>query len=212
VLIGGETAEMPGVYHPGSFDLVGTMVGWVDRAAIVDGSDVRAGDVCLGLSSSGLHTNGYSLARKVFADLGWETLLPELGRSIGEALLEPHRAYLGEFEALVNAGVTIKAMAHITGGGFPDNLPRVLPARTGVRLERSAWQVPAIFRLIQERGQVSDEEMFHVFNMGVGLVVIVAPEEVERALAALEQADVASTAAVIGECFAWDGSGAQVLI
>ncbi len=204
VLIGGETAEMPGVYKPGSFDLVGTLVGWAPREELIDGRDVRPGDVCLGLPSSGLHTNGYSLARRVLGDLGWETVLPELGRSVGEALLAPHRAYLAEFDALVSAGVRIKAMAHITGGGFPDNLPRVLPDGVGVTLDRAAWTVPTIFRLIQQRGQVSDDEMYRVFNMGIGMVVIVAPEDVDAALAAVPEA------LVIGETTAWDGQGARV--
>jgi phosphoribosylamine--glycine ligase/phosphoribosylformylglycinamidine cyclo-ligase len=205
VLIGGETAEMPGVYCPGAFDLVGTVVGWVERDAIVDGSKVHPGDVCLGLPSSGLHTNGYSLARRVFADVGWETVLPELGRPVGEVLLTPHRAYLKEFETLVEAGVTIKAMSHITGGGFPDNLPRVLPQGVGVEIDRAAWDVPAIFRLIQERGRVDDMEMYHVFNMGIGMVLLVAAEEVERAVDALS-----GEAVVIGRAVPWDGSESRV--
>ena len=204
VLIGGETAEMPGVYKPGAFDLVGTLVGWAPREALIDGRDVRPGDVCLGLPSSGLHTNGYSLARRVLGELGWGTVLPELGCSVGEALLAPHRAYLAEFDALINAGVRIKAMAHITGGGFPDNLPRVLPEGVGVTIDRSAWNVPPIFRLIQQRGQVSDDEMYRVFNMGVGMVVIVAPEDVEVTLAAVPEA------IVIGETVTWDGQGPRV--
>jgi phosphoribosylformylglycinamidine cyclo-ligase len=205
VLIGGETAEMPGVYRPGTFDLVGTLVGWVERDAIVDGHSVQPGDVCLGLPSSGLHTNGYSLARRVFADTGWETVLPELGRPVGEVLLTPHRAYLNEFEALVSAGVTVKAMAHITGGSFPDNLPRVLPPGVGVQIDRAAWEVPVIFRLIQKRGQVDEIEMYQVFNMGVGLVLLVAAQEVERALAALS-----GEALVIGRAIPWDGTGPRV--
>ncbi|MGD2207213.1 MAG: phosphoribosylformylglycinamidine cyclo-ligase, partial [Anaerolineae bacterium] len=125
-LVGGETAEMPGVYRRGTFDLVGAMVGWVEREAIVDGSKVRPGDVCLGLPSSGLHTNGYSLVRHIFADTGWDTVFPELGRPLGDVLLTPHRAYLSQIEALWGANVHIKAMAHITGGGFSGNIPRVL--------------------------------------------------------------------------------------
>ena len=204
VLIGGETAEMPGVYKPGSFDLVGTLVGWAPREDLIDGRDVCPGDVCLGLPSSGLHTNGYSLARRVFADVNWDTVFPELGCSVGDALLAPHRAYLAEFDALVGAGVRIKAMAHITGGGFPDNLPRVLPDGTGVALDRAAWTVPPLFRLIQQRGQVSDDEMYRVFNMGVGMVVIVAPGDVGAALAAVPKATV------IGKIEAWDGQGSRV--
>ena len=204
-LLGGETAEMPGVYRSGTFDLVGAIIGWVDRKNIVDGRNVRPGDVCIGLPSSGLHTNGYSLARKVFADVGWETELPELGRPVGEALLTPHRSYLGDYEALLEADVTVKAMSHITGGSFPDNLPRVLPEGVGVRLDRSAWDVPAIFRVIQQRGNVAEGEMYHVFNMGVGMVVIVPPEQVDLTLAALDEG-----ATVIGEVVAWSGDGPQV--
>jgi phosphoribosylamine--glycine ligase/phosphoribosylformylglycinamidine cyclo-ligase len=204
-LIGGETAEMPDVYRPEAFDLVGTLVGWVDRGAVIDGGAVQAGDVCLGLASSGLHTNGYSLARKVFAGVAWETAMPELGKSIGEALLVPHRAYLKEFEALVGAGVTVKAMAHITGGGFHGNVPRVLPEGIGVRIDRSSWEVPPIFRLIQSRGQVEETEMYHVFNMGMGMILVVAEEDVDDAKAAL-----AGEAVVVGETVKWDGSGPRV--
>jgi len=207
VLIGGETAEMPGVYREGCLDLVGTLIGWVERAQIIDGRAVRAGDVCLGLPSSGLHTNGYSLARKLCADIGWETVLPELGRPLGEVLLEPHKSYLADFEALVDAGVQIKAMAHITGGGFVDNIPRVLPANIGVRLDRAAWPVPPIFRLIQKLGAVSEAEMYHVFNMGVGMVVIVGKEQVDKALTAL-----GGRAYVIGEATSWNGTSTRVVL
>lgn len=205
-LIGGETAEMPGVYHAGEFDLAGTMVGWVEREAIIDGRDVRPGDVCLGLPSSGLHTNGYSLARRVLAGVGWQTVLSELGLPLGEALLVPHRAYLREVEALWDRDVSIKAMAHITGGGFLDNMPRVLPAGVGVRINRAAWEVPAIFRLIGARGGIAEVEMYRVFNMGIGLVLIVAPEDVEQAQFALPEA------VVIGHTNAWDGRGPRVQI
>lgn len=207
-LIGGETAEMPGVYRSGAFDLVGTLVGWVERDSIIDGRDVQPGDVCLGLRSTGLHTNGYSLARHVFADeaqSGWDTVLPELGRPLGEVLLTPHKAYLDEFEAVVGAGVTIKAMAHITGGGFVGNLPRVIPSEVGIEIDRAAWDVPAIFRLIQERGKVEEMEMYRVFNMGIGMVLIVSEHEVPAALRALEQ-----EAVVIGEAVSWAGRGVQV--
>ena len=204
VLLGGETAEMPGVYQPEAFDLVGTIVGWVEREAIVDGSTVRPGDVCLGLPSSGLHTNGYSLARRVLADTPWETILPELGKPLGEVLLMPHRAYLKELESLWAARVQVKAMAHITGGGFTDNIPRVLPTGVGVRIDRAAWQVPAIFRLIQERGHVDEVEMYRVFNMGIGMVLLVSPEQVEPALGALQEA------VIIGQAIAWDGNTPRV--
>jgi phosphoribosylformylglycinamidine cyclo-ligase len=205
VLIGGETAEMPGVYREGTFDLVGTMVGWVELGSIVDGRDVVPGDICLGLPSSGLHTNGYSLARRVLAKDDWGTVLPDVGQSLGEALLAPHRAYLRDVERQWAAGVTIKAMAHITGGGFQDNLPRVLPPGTGVRIDRTAWSVPAIFRLIQEQGHVDEAEMYHVFNMGIGIVLIVSPDDVDRAVTVASGESV-----VMGDVVAWDGDGPQV--
>ena len=197
-LIGGETAEMPGVYHSDAFDLVGTMIGWVDRDAIVDGGAVRPGDVCLGLPSSGLHTNGFSLVRDVFADTSLETVIPELGVPLGQVLLTPHRAYLFEVEALWEAGVRIKAMAHITGGGFFDNIPRALPVDVGVRLDRDAWDVPPIFRVIQTRGHIDDREMYRVFNMGVGIVLLVPPEDVQKALNVLPEL------VAIGETSAWE--------
>ncbi|MGB9723945.1 MAG: phosphoribosylamine--glycine ligase [Chloroflexia bacterium] len=205
-LLGGETAEMPGVYRPGAFDLVGTMVGWVEEDAVLPRQDIRPGDVCLGLPSSGLHTNGYSLARRVLGDLGWDTVLPELGRPLGEVLLTPHRAYLREVEALWAAGIRPKAMAHITGGGFPENIPRVLPEGLGVRLEVSSWEVPAIFHLIQKRGRVREEEMYRVFNMGIGLVLLLPPEEAEQACRILPEARP------IGRVVPWDGSAPRVLL
>jgi phosphoribosylformylglycinamidine cyclo-ligase len=204
-LLGGETAEMPGVYRPGTLDLVGTMIGWVEQEAIIDGRDVRPGDLCLGLPSSGLHTNGYSLARHVLGEIGWETALPELGRPLGEVLLEPHRAYLREVEALWAAGLTIKAMAHITGGGFPGNIPRVLPPGVGVELDQAAWEPPAIFALIQQRGRVDPAEMVHVFNMGIGLVLVLTVEDADRALAVL-----GDSAVVMGRVVPWDGREPRV--
>ncbi len=194
-LIGGETAEMPDVYAPGALDLVGTIVGWVERDEMVDGREVRPGDLCLGLPSSGLHTNGYSLARRVFAAVPWETVFPEIGSPLGEVLLTPHRSYLPLVEKLWAAGVKVKAMAHITGGGFPDNIPRVLPPDVAVRLDRDSWEVPPIFRLIQRMGGVDEEEMYRVFNMGIGMVVILAPDQVETARAALQPEKIP----VIGE-------------
>jgi len=204
VLIGGETAEMPGVYNPGSFDLVGTLVGWVDRARMLDGSAVRPGDICLGLRSSGLHTNGFSLARRVLADLGWDAILPEFGRPLGEVLLAPHRPYLREVEALWDAGVTVHAMSHLTGGAYVENIPRVLPEGVGVVIDRSAWEVPPIFRLIQARGNVPELEMYRIFNMGMGMVLMVEPDDVDRACAALPEL------VVIGEAVAWDGHDQRV--
>jgi phosphoribosylamine--glycine ligase / phosphoribosylformylglycinamidine cyclo-ligase len=206
VLIGGETAEMPGVYHPGSFDLVGTMIGWVDRHALINGTTVRPGDICLGLPSSGLHTNGFSLARRALADIGWTTLIPELGCALGEALLTPHRPYLQEVEALWEAGIAIKAMSHLTGGAYLENLPRVLPDDVGIDIDRTAWDVPYLFQLIQKRGQVAEREMYRVYNMGIGMVVIVDAQDVDAAQRAVPEA------IVIGRARAWDSAGARIRI
>ncbi|MGC9521498.1 MAG: phosphoribosylamine--glycine ligase [Anaerolineae bacterium] len=204
VLIGGETAEMPGVYHHDAFDLVGTIVGWVDRAALIDGSSVEPGDVCLGIPSSGLHTNGFSLARKAFADVGWDSQPPELDIPLGEALLRPHRAYLQEVETLWEAGIKIKAMSHITGGAYVENLPRVLPDEVGARIDRDAWEVPPIFRLIQKRAGVDELEMYRVYNMGIGLVLVVPEADVDRARAALPEL------VVMGETTAYEGIGPRI--
>jgi phosphoribosylformylglycinamidine cyclo-ligase len=186
-LLGGETAEMPGTYQGDDYDLVGFIVGVVDRSRVLTPEAVREGDHLLGLSSSGLHTNGYSLARKVlFEVMGHDPkqVLPELGRSLGEALLEPHRSYLAALEPLVARG-RVRALAHITGGGFPGNLPRVLPQGLAARVRRASWDVPALFRLIQRGGRIDDDEMYRTFNMGIGMVAVVAPEhlhEVEHSL------------------------------
>jgi phosphoribosylamine--glycine ligase/phosphoribosylaminoimidazole synthetase len=181
-LLGGETAEMPGVYAPGEFDLVGTIVGVVDRPNIVDGRTIVVGDVIIGLASSGLHTNGYSLARHVFE--GWDlaAVVAELGRPLGEALLEPHRSYLAEVCRLWDAGIAIKGMAHITGGGLIDNPPRILPMGVAARLRWGSWIVPPIFQLIQRVGQVSREEMARVFNLGLGMLLIVSVDQADRVL------------------------------
>ena len=193
-LIGGETAEMPGTYAPGDYDLAGFIVGVVDRDKALTGAAVQAGDVLLGLPSAGLHTNGYTLARKVlFEALGHEvgTRLPELGTTVGAALLAPHRSYLSALEPLLERG-KIRALAHITGGGFAGNIPRVLPDGLGARVRRGAWQVPPLFRLIQQGGAVSDEEMFRTFNMGVGMVVVVAPGDLHDVEHSLERRGEAS--------------------
>ena len=181
-LLGGETAEMPGFYSPGDYDLAGTIVGVVDRERILDGSRIAAGDVALGLPSAGLHTNGYSLARRVFFDgLGKspDDAFPPLPGSIGDALLAPHLSYLGPLEPLL-AGDLVHGMAHITGGGFYDNIPRVVPEGLEVRLRAGSWPVLPIFRVLEREGDVSFEEMYRVFNMGIGMVVFVARERVGR--------------------------------
>jgi phosphoribosylformylglycinamidine cyclo-ligase len=187
-LIGGETAEMPGTYADDDYDLAGFIVGVVDRGRALTGAQVREGDLLLGLPSSGLHTNGYSLARKaLFERAGYSvsTALPELGATLGEALLAPHRCYLPALEPLLERG-RIRALAHITGGGFAGNLPRVLPPGLGAEIRTSAWEVPPLFRLIQKAGEVPEPEMYRTFNMGLGMLAVVAPEalpEVEHSLA-----------------------------
>jgi len=183
-LLGGETAEMPGFYAAGEYDVAGTIVGVVDREKILDGSRVRPGDVVLGLPSAGLHTNGYSLARKVlFEEMGREPgdKLKELGgRSVADVLLAPHLSYLGALEPLL-AQDLVHAMAHITGGGFYDNIPRVLPEGADVVIRSGAWSIPPIFEILAREGQVSFEEMHRVFNMGIGMAVFVSPSNVAQA-------------------------------
>jgi phosphoribosylformylglycinamidine cyclo-ligase len=196
-LIGGETAEMPGTYGPDDYDLAGFIVGVVEKQKALP-RGVREGDVLVGLPSAGLHTNGYSLARKVlFETLGHDvsTWLPELGTTLGQALLAPHRSYLAALEPLL-ARDKIRALAHITGGGFAGNIPRVLPEGLAARLHRGSWEVPHIFRLIQQGGGVSDEEMTRTFNMGIGMVAVVAPSDLHDVEHSLERRS--ETSFVIG--------------
>jgi phosphoribosylformylglycinamidine cyclo-ligase len=175
-LLGGETAEMPGVYLPGEIDLAGTMIGVVERSQIIDGSSIQAGDVIVGFPSSGLHTNGYSLARRVLDGLDWSTPIAELGSSIGDALLTVHRSYIPTVAALKAAGVVIKGLAHITGGGLIENPPRIFPAGLGALIKRGSWDELPIFRLIQAQGHISAAEMFRVFNMGLGMIAVISRE------------------------------------
>lgn len=182
-LIGGETAEMPGVYQGEDYDLVGFIVGAVEKDSIIYGNSIAAGDLVLGIPSSGLHTNGYSLVRKTFNIADDPTPLhrhyPELGRTLGEELLEPHRCYYHELKPVLHL---IKGLAHITGGGFEGNIPRVLPRGLAAQIDKGSWQVPPIFRLVQELGNVSDAEMYRVFNMGIGMAVICSPEQAPELL------------------------------
>lgn len=180
-LLGGETAEMPGVYERGELDLAGTIVGVVERSRIVDGSNIREGDVVMALPSTGLHTNGYSLARSVLNDLDWQAIRPELAGTIGDALLATHCSYLDPVNRLLAAGIDIRGMAHITGGGVFDNIPRILPEEAGIVITRGTWKEPAIFGLIQEAGEIDDGEMFHVFNMGLGMILILSPAQAQLA-------------------------------
>lgn len=181
-LIGGETAEMPGFYSEDEYDLVGFIVGAVDKSRLVDGSSIKVGDVLIGLRSSGLHTNGYSLVRKILLESGEMRLedRPEvLDCSLGEELLKPHRSYLKAVRS-VEKVCGIRGMAHITGGGLTDNIPRILPQGTSVRIRFGSWPVPPIFRLVMNLGGVSVEEALRVFNMGVGLTIAVEEESVEK--------------------------------
>lgn len=191
-LVGGETAELPDLYRGDDFDLAGFIVGVVAAADVIDGSGARQGDAVLGLPSSGLHTNGYSLARRIFDHGDWSRSAPGLEGTIGEALLEPHRSYLDEIRMLRRtlraAGSDALAFAHITGGGWVDNIPRTLPAGLGVAVELGSWPVPLIFSLIQERGDIADDEMVRTFNLGIGLTCVVHPEHEDAALAALPDA------------------------
>jgi phosphoribosylformylglycinamidine cyclo-ligase len=191
-LLGGETAEMPGLYAEGGLDVVGVCIGACERWEIVTGEGARAGDEILGLPSSGLHTNGYTLARKVIEDAGlsYADAPGGLDRSVGEVYLEPHRAYAREVAALRKA-VQVRGMAHITGGGLPGNLPRSLGG-LGARLDASRWEEPPVFALIRSLGQVPEDEMRRVFNLGIGLCAVVSPEEADSGLETLRSVGCAA--------------------
>jgi len=189
VLLGGETAEMPDFYSAGEYDVAGFIVGVADREKIIDGKQITPGDVLLALPSVGLHTNGYSLARKLFFDVAGhkvDTHLDELGMTVSEALLQPHVSYLKSLEGLLNSGM-IKGLAHITGGGLTDNIPRILPEGTAVEIYKDSWPVLPIFKLMQEVGNVSEVEMYRTFNMGVGMVVVSSPQDAENIKSHLDQ-------------------------
>jgi phosphoribosylformylglycinamidine cyclo-ligase len=176
-LLGGETAEMPGFYADGEYDLAGFIVGAVEQETLIDGRSIAIGDVVVGVPSTGLHTNGYSLARQiVFEHLGLnvDTRVEEFGETIGAALLRPHRSYLSALYPLIARGA-VKGMAHITGGGITENLPRILPEGMAARVDRSAWQVPPIFQWLQHAGNVPDDDMRRTFNMGIGMVLVCTP-------------------------------------
>ncbi len=189
-LLGGETAEMPGFYADGEYDVAGFIVGVVARDRMIDGRGITPGDVLVGIPSSGLHTNGYSLARRIAFDvakLRVDSHVPELGRTIGEALLAPHRSYLPLIRPLLGRRL-IKGMAHITGGGITDNLPRILPPATHAVVSRGAWPVPPIFQWLQRMGHVPDDDMLRAFNMGVGLIVVCAADASAELLSSLSAA------------------------
>ena len=182
-LLGGETAEMPGIYPAGEYDLVGTIVGCVEKSKIITGKSIRAGDVIVGLHSGGLQTNGYSLARKVIFDhcqMSWKDKVPGTDKTFGDALLAVHKSFLKPVSALLANKVNITGMAHITGGGFQDNIPRVLPNVVNAEIDRASWEVPTIFKFIQNQGHVDRDEMYRVFNMGIGYVLIVPKRDLMR--------------------------------
>ncbi len=188
-LIGGETAEMPGLYAGEDYDLVGFIVGVVETEKLITGKTIAVGDPVIGLPSSGLHTNGYSLVRQIFGvdPAVLNKYYPELGRTLGEELLEPHRCYYHQLKPLLPL---IKGMAHITGGGLVDNVPRVLPQGVTAQFHSQTWTIPPIFQLIQQRGNIARSEMFHVFNMGIGMVIVSSPDNVDRLGQALPEAKV----------------------
>ncbi len=192
VLLGGETAEMPGFYSDGEYDLAGFVVGIVDKSRVIDGKSIRAGDVVLGLPSTGLHTNGYSLARKLFFEIGnygVNDVVPELdGATVGEALLTPHRSYLQELTGLLDKDV-VKGLAHITGGGLLENIPRILPENAAVEINRGTWDELPVFGVMKALGNVEDNEMFRTFNMGIGMVIVCSEADKSKILSHMEGQD-----------------------
>jgi phosphoribosylformylglycinamidine cyclo-ligase len=189
-LIGGETAEMPGFYAEGEYDIAGFIVGVVEKDRLLTGAAIRPGDALLGLRSTGLHTNGYSLARAiVFEHLGLtpDAVVDELGCTIGDELLRVHRSYLPVIRPLLDAGL-VKGLAHITGGGITENLPRILPPGTSARIDRAAWTPNAVFRYLQRVGNVPDDDMYRTFNMGIGMIVACAADDADRVTVMLQSA------------------------
>lgn len=204
-LIGGETPEMPGFYHEGEYDIAGFVVGVVEKDRIINGKTIKPGDIVIGLSSSGVHSNGFSLARKIFFDKAKMKITQKLTKydlqtTLGEELLTPTKIYVKPILKILDKYKTkniIKGMAHITGGGLLENIPRILPDGCAVKLEKAKWNIPKVFNIIQDLGNVKDEEMFHVFNMGIGMVLIVSKSEVESVLRDLKVSR--ETGTVIGE-------------
>lgn len=205
-LLGGETAEMPGFYQPGEYDLAGFCVGIVERSQVLDGSQVQLGDVAIALASRGVHSNGFSLVRKIVRDRGLalgDRPAPFDGQTLGEILLTPTQIYVAPVLAARRSGLTLHGMAHITGGGLPENLPRCLGAGQAIRVDPTAWPIPELFRWLQTEGAVSDGGMFNTFNMGIGFVVLVPPTEADTALRYFDNQGLAAYA--IGEVIAGTG-------
>ncbi len=203
-LISGETAELSGLYTPGEYDLVGTIVGVVEREKLITGEKIKPGDKIIALESTGLHTNGYSLARRILferCNYDVDTYLPELSTTVGEELLKPHKSYVQPILQLRKV-CEIKGIAHITGGGLPGNVDRILPEGCKARIEKNRWTVPPVFNLLQREGDVEEAEMFRVFNMGIGIVLVVAPDSITAALESLKATD--ESAFVLGDIVSGD--------
>lgn len=199
-LVGGETAEHPGLMPEDEYDLAGFAVGVVERKDLITGENIKPGDVLVGITSSGVHSNGFSLVRKVF-DMTKESLdtyYDELGKTLGEALLAPTRIYVKAMKSVKNAGVKVKGCSHITGGGFYENIPRMLPEGIRAVVKKDSYEVPAIFRLMQKKGNIADEMMYNTYNMGLGMVLALDPADVDKTLEALKAAG--ETAYVVGTC------------
>ena len=204
-LIGGETAEMPGFYPEGEYDLAGFAVGIVDKKKVINGKNIVPGDVLIGLKSTGVHSNGYSLVRKLFGDedkAALEKYDEELGASAAEVLLKPTKIYVKSILSLIEK-VEVKGIAHITGGGFIENIPRILPEGVGCEIEKNSYDVPAVFKVMQKRAGITDEQIYNTFNMGIGMVVCVAPENVEKAMESLKA--TGEEVVVIGKTVAGKG-------
>ena len=203
-LIGGETAEMPGFYPEDEYDLAGFAVGIVDEKDLITGKDIKPGDVLVGIASSGIHSNGYSLVRKVFP-MEKEALneyKEELGKTLGEALITPTKIYVKALKSVKNAGITIKGCSHITGGGFYENIPRMLPEGVRAVVKKDSYEVPAIFRLLQKEGEIAEEMMYNTYNMGIGMMLALDPADADKAIAALKEAG--EEAFVVGSVEAGD--------
>ena len=198
-LVGGETAEHPGLMEEDEYDLAGFAVGVVDKKDLINGSDMKPGDVLIGMASSGVHSNGFSLVRKVFemTKESLDTYYDELGKTLGEALLAPTRIYVKALKAVKNAGVKVKGCSHITGGGFYENIPRMLPDGVRAVVKKDSYEVPAIFKLLQKTGNIEEQMMYNTYNMGIGMVVAVDPADVEKTMAAMKEAG--DTPYIIGQ-------------
>lgn len=201
-LIGGETAEMPGMYDDDEYDLAGFTVGIAEKSRLIDGMSIASGDVVIGLASSGIHSNGYSLVRKLTKDLDLTKIYEGLPETLGDTLLTPTKIYVKAIKAVMD-NVPVKGITHITGGGFYENFPRMLPGGLGVEINPSSWERPAIFSFLQKQGNITESEMYGVFNMGIGMAIVVAKENVEGALAALHKEG--ESASIIGKVSAEEG-------